>query len=458
MRCALFDGHAMHVLRSISSLRVLVVCVAANFTLAAHAWGQGALGAGSAPTRDTLFLAQAQSMARLGSAELRAAREGVAAALGRERQAGARPDASLFYGREQTSRNGSTNSQDIAALEQPLEFAGQRGARIAAARYAQRAAATRLTVATSELDFAVTLAYATALAAERRVALAAQAAAAFTAARGVSEIRLASGDVSGYAARRVRLESARYAALVAEATLTQRTARRALAALVTATAARSDHAVALVTTQPLDNRWLDVATSRSTGLSGDSLRVLALTQRSVVRLADLEVEVAGAEARVLMKARLPVPVASAGFKREAAAGAAGAPSAKYAGFVAGLSIPLPLWDRRQGALASASAEQRRRVALADGVRRRVAQEVDDALEALQAADEQIALLQPVLARDARPALRAAQTAYGEGEISLVEWLDAVRAYHETESAYTTLLAERLIRRAALELAVGTTIN
>ena len=277
----------MHVLRSISSLHALVVCVTASFTLAARAWGQGALGAGSAPSRDTLFLVQAQSMARLGSAELRAAREGVAAALGRERQAGARPDPSLSYGREQTSRNGSTNSQDIAALEQPLEIAGQRGARIAAARYAQRAAATRLTVATAELDFAVTRAYATALAAERRVALAAQAAAAFTAARRVSEIRLASGDVSGYAARRVRLESARYAALVAEATLTQRAARRALAALVTATAARSDHAVALVTTQPLDNRWLDVATSRSTGLSGDSLRVLALTQRNVVRLADL---------------------------------------------------------------------------------------------------------------------------------------------------------------------------
>ena len=39
-------------------------------------------------------------------------------------------------------------------------------------------------------------------------------------------------------------------------------------------------------------------------------------------------------------------------------------------------------------------------------------------------------------------------------MTLVEWLDAVRAVHDIESAYLTLWAEYLISRAALERAAG----
>jgi len=56
------------------------------------------------------------------------------------------------------------------------------------------------------------------------------------------------------------------------------------------------------------------------------------------------------------------------------------------------------------------------------------------------------------------ALRAAQVAYDEGEISLAEWLDAVRAYQEAEVSYATLRAESLIRRAALERAIGAPLS
>jgi outer membrane protein TolC len=45
-------------------------------------------------------------------------------------------------------------------------------------------------------------------------------------------------------------------------------------------------------------------------------------------------------------------------------------------------------------------------------------------------------------------------AYREGEISLLEWLDTIRAYHEAESAYADLRSEYITRRAALERATG----
>lgn len=89
------------------------------------------------------------------------------------------------------------------------------------------------------------------------------------------------------------------------------------------------------------------------------------------------------------------------------------------------------------------------------MRRRVAREVLDARDALRAAEEQRAALAPYVGEDSRVAVRAVQASYAEGEITLVEWLDAIRAYQDAESTYVTLQAEVAIRRAALSRAVGT---
>ena len=205
----------------------------------AHATALGAIllvvGAGS-PLRAQAVLSPeaAREAARRVSPDLRAAREAVAAARARERQAGAFPNPAIAYSREQTSGGGQSNSQNIAMLEQPLEIAGQRAARRDAARLRAEAATARLAAAELQLDYDVTRAYALAVAADRRATLAQQAATAFGEARTVSERRLAAGDVSGYANRRVRLEAARYAALRADALLARRTARLALASLIAA--------------------------------------------------------------------------------------------------------------------------------------------------------------------------------------------------------------------------------
>jgi hypothetical protein len=45
-------------------------------------------------------------------------------------------------------------------------------------------------------------------------------------------------------------------------------------------------------------------------------------------------------------------------------------------------------------------------------------------------------------------------AWREGELSLLEWLDGVRAWHDAFAALATIQAERLIRQAALAAAAG----
>ena len=408
---------------------------------------------------DTLTFTAALAMARDASPELRAAREAVAAAVGRERQAAARGNPTLSYSREQTGHTGQSNSQDIAAFEQPIEVSGQRAARVAAARLARAAAAVRLRVAAAQLDFDVTQAYVAAVAADRRADLARQVAAAFVNARRVSEVRLAAGDVSGYAARRIRLEAARYATLVSEAALLARSSRLALAALVAPEPGSPSLAVQpLEVRQPLEAGLLERTTIALADATNESLLARSMMSRAEIRLAELEAELAEADGRLASRERFPVPVVSAGFKREQVATSSVGATPSFMGFLAGISLPLPLWDRRHGTMAASTAEHRQRLAQVSAVRRRVVREVELAAESVRVADAQIALLAPLLASDARPALSAAHVAYSEGEITLLEWLDGVRAYYEAETSYTTLLAERRIRRAALELAVGAALT
>lgn len=392
----------------------------------------------------TLTLSEARALARRASAELTAAREAAAAAAARERQAGAFPNPTLSYQREQASANGQTNSQNIASVDQPIELRGTRSARISVARLRREAAQARIAAAEAQLDFEVTRAYAVAVSADRRAALAEQAATAFARARTVSGARLAGGDVSGYAHRRVRLEAARYAALFAEAALTRRIARVTLASLL----APSGDALR-GTTVILEDSVPAVAAV----MPDDSLQSLAVLHRADLRVAAMEAKAAASEARLATRERVPVPTLSAGIKNEQAIG-----GEAVNGFVAGVSLPLALWDRRRGAIEAASAESRRRVAETEVVRRRVAHEVAEAADALRAVDDELAILRPHLGAESEAALRAAQVAYSEGEISLVEWLDAVRAYHEAETTYVSLRAESLIRRAALERAVGVSLS
>ena len=186
----------------------------------------------------------------------------------------------------------------------------------------------------------------------------------------------------------------------------------------------------------------------------DSLITLALRSRADLRALDLEADAARSEARLTAQERVPSPALSVGFKTERAAGA----PEQANGFTAGVSIPLPLWDRREGAVAAADADSRRRVAEADVVRRRVVREVAEAYDGYRAIEAQLAILAPELGGETQVAMRAVQVAYTEGEATVVEWLDAVRAYQEAEASVATLRAEAMIRRAALERALGAPLS
>ena len=396
--------------------------------------------------RDTalaLSLASTLDAARASSPVLRAAREALTAARARERQARAFANPVLGYGREQTTGGGQKNSQDIAQLEQPVEFGGQRAARGAAAGARAEIAAARLKLAERDLVFETTRAYATLAAAQRRVALAQEASRAFIEAERITAERLRAGDVAGYDARRLQLEAARYAVQAASARLALHQARIALAMLVDL---------------PPASVGASLGTQRGESLaSTDALTAVALAARPDLLVLQRQIDVARADARLAMAERRPVLTLSAGYKRESSATPQIPSPASLHGFVAGFSLPLPVFDRRRGAIEAAVADTRVREAESDSLRRRIRAEVDEARAAVDVVESQLALLRPQLGENMHAALRAVQAAYVEGEIPLTTWLDAVRAYQDAEGTFASLEADAMIRRAALERAVGTTL-
>ena len=390
-----------------------------------------------------LTLAQARAMARQSSPDVTAARAAVAAAVGREEQAGGFSNPALVYGREQTSGENETTSQDVVSLNQPLDIFGQRSARRQAAARQRNAAEARLAGALARVDYDVTRSYAAASATRRRAELAQAVADAFIGAERVARTRLAEGDISGYEHRRLRLEAARYASLRLEAAVARDSALGILASLIgwTDSLAAGDRLTLSDTLPPA-----------ALAYPIDSLVARALAGRAELRAAELEIGVGEAEARLAGAERIPIPVISGGYKSERLT-----TGARLGGFIAGLSLALPLWDRRGGAVAAARAETARRTAEAESLRQRSIREVRTAYQSHQALASELALLRSHLGDEAATARRAAETAYAEGEISLLEWLDSVRAYQEAESLYVTLWSEYVTRRAALERLTGLTL-
>jgi cobalt-zinc-cadmium efflux system outer membrane protein len=179
---------------------------------------------------------------------------------------------------------------------------------------------------------------------------------------------------------------------------------------------------------------------------------LALAHRPELVALEREVGAAEAEARLARAERIPTPTFGGGYKREQAPG-----GGSLDGYTAQLSLPLPLWDRRGGAVQAADAETERSQADREAFRRRTELEVLEAYDAFQVLGDQLNALGSRIQEDARPGIRAAQAAYREGETSLVEWLDAVRAFHEAESSYAALAAEQTLQRAMLERLTGLTL-
>jgi cobalt-zinc-cadmium efflux system outer membrane protein len=391
----------------------------------------GMASAQEAPRRVTLQ--EALELFGRQNLELRIARNEVEEAEGLARQAAAFPNPALIASHEPLSGGGKSYSESYINVSQRLEWPATRSARRESSARTAAAARARLTADSVRLAFEVKTAYVEAGRTEHAVAVLNRVTAIFRETERRASDRLGEGDISEYDFRRIRVERARYETQLAEAELDAASARRTLALFV----APASEDLELAPAAPItgDPPPIDIEATLAT----------AVSRRHEILAAAAELDGARAAAAVSHRERIPDVTATGGYKRQ---------SDGLAGAYLGLSLPLPLWDRRGGAVQAADA----RVAAAEYrlglIQRQVENDVRRAVVAFGSITRRAALLAEPLTEEAADLVEIAQIAYEEGEMDLIDVLDAADALREARIAEARLRADLWISYYDLERAVG----
>lgn len=115
----------------------------------------------------------------------------------------------------------------------------------------------------------------------------------------------------------------------------------------------------------------------------------------------------------------------------------------------GLSIPLPLWNRKGGEVAKAAAAKSQ----AEAELRLLKQDLETKLVSqdnlYETARRQVESYRSVILKESAESLRIAQFSYEHGETSLLELLDSRRVYRGTEQDYYKALLDYRLARVEL---------
>ncbi|MGI4854627.1 MAG: TolC family protein [Janthinobacterium lividum] len=159
-------------------------------------------------------------------------------------------------------------------------------------------------------------------------------------------------------------------------------------------------------------------------------------------LAQTQANIRTAEAQVREEKllRIPRPIAFAEFENQ--------PDLRY--WRTGVSIPLPLFDRRRGQIAQSQAEVSQSNALLNQRRLELTLSLERAYEQYQLADQQVESLQSGELHAAESAVEGAKAAYRFGERGLVEVLDAQRVLQAVRGDLVDAQFARQTARVDLE--------
>jgi outer membrane protein, heavy metal efflux system len=124
---------------------------------------------------------------------------------------------------------------------------------------------------------------------------------------------------------------------------------------------------------------------------------------------------------------------------------------------AGLSVPLPLWYRRQGEIETALGVKHR----AEAERLRAQNELEQAItqhaQEVHTAQDQLQVFETGLLKQAEQTLTVARTSFRQGAASLLDVLDAQRVFRQTLLEYAQVRADLSIALVRLERSLGASL-
>ena len=391
----------------------------------------GAASADPAPPFAQL-LRQAEQSPRVAALQAEVAR-----AQGLAEQARARPNPFINVYAENFAGdlvdNARNQQQTTFQIDQPIELGGKRSARIAAGQAGLVAAQAR--GLDGRLAFATELAraYAGAEIADRRIGLAEDEVEEAAANLKVAQTLVGAGKES-----RLRQVQAETELNTLQADLGNSRAQKTLAlARLSALAGVSTPFTGV------SESLLDRLNAKPTSGPIDPLQSTAL------RVAEAEREVAARQVTVQERLAIPNVTAQLGVRQlRVASGPA---------VVAGLTVPLPFFDRNRGNIAAAQAELQGAEARAAIVRFDVEANTRAAGILVEAADQRAAAAQRTMAT-AEEGYRLARIAYEAGKSPLIELLAARHSLGAARGVILDAAMARLDARANLARLSGLTIT
>jgi cobalt-zinc-cadmium efflux system outer membrane protein len=168
----------------------------------------------------------------------------------------------------------------------------------------------------------------------------------------------------------------------------------------------------------------------------NELREIVLRTHPVMSQSQANVHQAEASLGRERALRIPQPTLFAEFENQ--------PDLRF--WRTGISIPLPLWDRRRGQIEESKAAISQSTAELDQRRLELISATERAYEQYQLADQQTVSLESGELRAAERAVEGAQAAYKFGERGIVEVLDAQRVL---QSVRGDLVDAQFARQTAL---------
>jgi cobalt-zinc-cadmium efflux system outer membrane protein len=376
-----------------------------------------------------LTLAAALALADDANADLAAARHELLAEDGVVQQAGLLPNPSLSMERVDTRRD---TRETTIQLSQPLELGGKRAARVQAAQRGREGTAALLTQRRAEVRAETAAAWFAVLAAQEQLRLAQQASELAQRAAAATGRRVVAGKVSPVEETRAQVAASTVKLDLIRAHSTLVTARARLAALWGNPSPRFDQVAGEIGELP--------------ELPPLPAQRALLAQSPAMQVARVELERRQALAKVELSRRMPDVALNIGSKRSEELGRTQA--------VFGVSLPLPLFDRNQGAvLETARRVDQARDGLAATVSRLEAELVQVREEYVSARAQALALRTEILP-GAQSAYEAASTGFEYGKFGFLDVLDAQRTLLQAQSHYLTTLADAHRAQAAISRILG----
>ncbi len=330
----------------------------------------------------------------------------VAASRAEPRAARLWANPALSFRRESVSEAGASVDDDYVELTLPLDLSGRRGHRAASLAAGSDAVSGDAETRRHELVLAALAAYRDAAWALARADILREGRAALARVAASLRSRHTEGDASGYDLGRIETELASFDDLLAEATTEAGIAERALARA----AGMPDGALRPAT--PLE---APTPPAPSATLVSD-----ALASRGERRAAASRVRQEEELGIVAERAWIPGLELGGGAKSVKAGGETAS------GWVAGIGLTLPLFDRGQADRDRSRARIAEAKAELDAIDRRIRGEVEDAATRLAGQVSRLNRLDTEQSPRAEQLARRAEVAFSEGEIGAFELADAHR--------------------------------